>query len=135
MSNIVWKYVSPLKDENAIKKIEEKYCFAIPEDLKECIIHNNAGVPSVSTFDLEAKKGMVLGGLLSYNKGDLDSIYDYIDLFECSECKKLKMLPFALDPAGNFICIKDNAIVFYDHETDKTQKISNSFTDFLKSLY
>lgn len=135
MSNITWKYVSPLKNENAIKEIEEKYFVVIPEDLKACIVHHNAGVPSPSTFDIGEKKGMVLGGLLSFNKGDLDSIYDYIDLFVCDECKKIKMLPFALDPAGNFICIMDNVVVYYNHETDKTVTISNSFTDFLEILY
>ena len=46
---------------------------------------NNAGVPSLSTFDLGENKEMVFGGLLSFNEGDVDSIYDYISLFETDD--------------------------------------------------
>lgn len=135
MSNLTWKYVSPLKEGSEVDVLELKYCFALPEDLKECIMLNNAGTPSISTFDIGNNKGMVFGGLLSFNKEDVDSIYDCLRLFETDEGKHLKMFPFAIDPAGNFFCVKDNKIVFYNHETDNFIIISDNFTDFLNSLY
>lgn len=50
----------------------------LPDDLKECLAENNAGVPSLPAFDLGEKKEMVFGGLLSFNEGDMDSFYiDY----------------------------------------------------------
>ena len=132
---ITWKYVSPLKDSSEVDVLELKYCYMLPEDLKECIVKNNAGVPSLSTFDLGENKEMVFGGLLSFNEGDVDSIYDYISLFETDDGKGLKMFPFALDPAGNFFCIENGKVVFYDHEMDKTTVIGNTFTEFLNMLY
>ena len=132
---ITWKYVSPLKDGSEVDVLELKYCYMLPEDLKECIVKNNAGVPSLSTFDLGENKEMVFGGLLSFNEGDVDSIYDYISLFESDDGKGLKMFPFALDPAGNFFCIENGKVVFYDHEMDKTTVICNTFTEFLNMLY
>lgn len=132
---ITWKYVSPLKDSSEVDVLELKYCYMLPEDLKECIVKNNAGVPSSSTFDLGENKEMVFGGLLSFNEGDVDSIYDYISLFETDDGKGLKMFPFALDPAGNFFCIENGKVVFYDHEMDKTTVICNTFTEFLNMLY
>ena len=127
--------MSPLKDSSEVDVLELKYCYMLPEDLKECIVKNNAGVPSLSTFDLGENKEMVFGGLLSFNEGDVDSIYDYISLFETDDGKGLKMFPFALDPAGNFFCIENGKVVFYDHEMDKTTVICNTFTEFLNMLY
>ena len=135
MAKIAWKYVSPLKDGTEVEILEIKYRFMLPDDLKECLAENNAGTPSLSTFDFGENKGMVFGGLLSFNEGDTDSFYDYVSLFEKADGKGLKMFPFGLDPAGNFFCLKDDKIVLYDHETDKSVKICNSFADFLEMLY
>ena len=135
MANLEWKYVSPLKEKTEVEVVEIKYHFELPDDLRKCLTEHNAGVPSLSTLDFGKNKGMVLGGLLSFNKDDADSFYDYVDLFEQKDGKGLKMFPFALDPAGNFFCVKDNKIVFYNHETDQTVMICETFTQFLNMLY
>ena len=49
--------------------------------------------------------------LLSFNKGDADSVYDYIGLFKNEDGTKLKMFPFGLDPFGNFFCVKKDGSV------------------------
>lgn len=135
MDSLMWKYVSPLKKKFEVKMLEIQYCYQLPEDLKSCIMEYNAGVPSRSSFDMGENKGMVFGGLLSFNEGDEDSIYDYIGLFEIEPRKKLKMFPFGVDPAGNFLCVKEGKIVFYDHETDRTIPVCDTFTQFLSMLY
>jgi len=135
MANLNWKYVSALKEGGEVDMMELKYHFRLPEDLKKCLEENNAGVPSKSTFDMGENTGMVFGGLLSFNDGDTDSFYDYVSLFEKLDGKGLKMFPFALDPAGNFFCVEDNKIVLYDHETDETMVICDTFTEFLDMLY
>ena len=135
MTNIFWKYVTPLKEGTEIDVFEIKYCFQIPQDLKECLYKNNGGVPSLSTYDFADNKGKVFGGLLSFNNDDPDNIYDYVDLFITDDGKRLKMFPFAIDPAGNFLCIENGKVVFYNHEYDKTSVICKSFSDFLETLY
>lgn len=135
MANLNWKYVSPLKEGGEVDMMELKYHFRLPEDLKKCLEENNAGVPSKSTFDMGENTGMVFGGLLSFNEGDVDSIFDYIAMFEAEDGKGLKMFPFALDPAGNFFCVENSKIVFYNHEEDKTIVISDTFSKFLNMLY
>ena len=135
MANPSWKYVSPLREGSEVEVLELKYCYQLPNDLRDCIIKNNAGVPTSSAFDMGEDKEKVFGGLLSFNVGDVDSIYDYISLFEIDGGKRLKMLPFALDPAGNFFCIENGKVVFYDHENDKTTVVCNTFTDLLNMLY
>lgn len=135
MVNLKWKYVSPLKDGTEVDIVELKYRFMIPDDLKKCIVENNAGIPSLFTFDLGMNKEMVFGGLLSFNEGDEDSFYDYVGLFEKEDGKALKMFPFAIDPAGNFFCIENNKVVLYNHEEDSTIVIANTFSAFLNMLY
>lgn len=135
MADLKWKYVSPLKEGTEVEAAEMKYHFKLPEDLRVCLTKHNAGVPSLSTFDFGENKEMVFGGLLSFNKDDLDCFYDYVSLFERADGKGLKMFPFALDPAGNFFCVKDNKIVLYNHETDETIAICETFTQFLDMLY
>ena len=78
---------------------------------------------------------MVFGGLLSFNEGEMDSIYDYVSIFEKADGKGLRMFPFALDPAGNIFCVENNRIVLYNHEEDKTVVIADTFSAFLTMLY
>lgn len=135
MSKLEWKYVTPLKDEGILENLEIKMCFPIPSDLIECVKKNNAGMPSCSKFDLAKKRAMVFGGLLSFNEGDDDSFFDYVDMFKDSQTGKLLMFPFGLDPFGNFFCIKDKKVVFFDHESNATVFVAESFTKLLDMLY
>ncbi len=133
MKNIKWEYVSPIK-ENAIEDFESKYNVDIPEDLKKVILKNNGGMPSVSAIDNSNGDTYVFGGLLSFNDGDDDCVYDFVDMF-IDEDDRLSMLPFGLDPFGNFYCIKDNKVVFYNAEEDTTELMADSFSDFVDGLY
>lgn len=75
-------------------------------------------MPFPFSFDIRKNKGMVFGGLLSFNEGDTDSFYDVVGRFETSD-KKLSMFPFGVDPAGNLLCVKDGEIVIYYFEMKK----------------
>jgi hypothetical protein len=133
--SVQWKYVSALKDESLIDQVQIQYAFRIPDDLKDCIRKNNGGTPSPSTFDFGENKNKVFGGLLSFNEGEPDSIYDYAGMFREKGEIGVKMLPFGIDPAGNLICVRDGKIVFYDHETDEVFPICDTFTDLLSMLH
>ncbi len=135
MKNITWKYVSPLKDDTAVEVLQIKYHYQLPKDLVDCIKENNGGIPSPDKFDLGNEKDLVFGGLLSFNPTDVDNIYDFIDLFAEEDGSGLRMFPFAIDPAGNFICMKNHKVVFYDHETDNVRNIADSYSIFLTMLH
>ena len=133
MDKIIWDFIIPLLDEKAIKRFEIKNAFQLPSDLKQCIEKNNAGMPDKETFDTEMAKGRVIKGLLSFNEGDEESIYDFIDFFK--ENGEIKMFPFALDPFGNLICLKNGKVVLWLHETKKIEFVASNFTEFLNKLY
>lgn len=135
MENIQWKYVSPLKDKFKIDDLEIKYCYQLPDDLKNCIVEHNAGVPVPCLIDFRGNRDKVFGGLLSYNADDMDNIYEFVELFRKEGSSLLSMFPFGIDPAGNFFCVKDKRIVFYDHETERVFPICDTFTQFLGMLH
>lgn len=130
----MWKYVVPLKSDSTITDIEQQYSISIPADLKACIKANNSGSPSLNRLDFGKNKGVCFGGLLSFNKKGDDSIFSYINTFK-DKNGKLSMLPFAIDPAGNFFCIKSGKVVFWDHETNVTIPVCGSFNALLNMLY
>ena len=135
MKKIQWKYVSPLREKSAVDVLEIKYHYPLPDDLKSCILENNAGVPSPCLFDFGENKGKVFGGLLSYNPDDLDNIYEFIELFWNESNSNLSMFPFGIDPAGNFLCVKDKKVVFFDHETGNAIPICDTFMQLLEMLH
>lgn len=131
MSN-KWKYRIELENKSIFDCIEKKSNITIPKDLKEFIIENNASTPEKYNFLVKGSE-KVFGSVLSFNKEkNTDTV------FIALECiNDLELLPFAIDPFGNYICysLKENSIKFWDHETDKSIFISDSLADFLNSLY
>jgi len=130
--NLTWKYVKELKDLNAIFDFEKEHGVLFPEDLKEYIIKYNGGRPSKSIFDTATEKGHVFKVLLSFNKEDRETIFT---IYEVLKKEDSSLLPFASDPAGNFLCIKDGKVVLYLHETGGVEKVANSFSELIEKLY
>ena len=132
MKKIIWDFVLPLEDDSILDNFEIDYAYRIPEDLRQLIIKNNAGMPEQNIFD-SPREGMVLAGLLSFNKNDDQTVYMVLNNF--IENGKIKMLPFGTDGFGNIICMKDDKVVFWSHETEDTKIIANSLDDFLEMLH
>ncbi len=131
--NNIWKYKIAVTDKDIFKKIEREYGIQIPLELKDFIIENNAATPSKYKF-MMGDTEKVFGAVLSFNDGesDMDSFFDAISVIE-----NTNIFPFGIDPFGNYICyvLNSNIIVFWDHETDKLTKVSDSLTNFLTALY
>lgn len=133
MNELNWKYVKTLKNEDSISIFEQVIGCEIPTDLKTCIINNNGGRPDKKIFDTDLSQERVIKSLLSYNKDDLETVFDAYNVIS-KENKNL--VPIASDPAGNYICFEKDTkvIVLWLHETNKLEKIADNFTDFLSNL-
>lgn len=128
--NIEWFRVKPLTDKKAIDKLENKYNFKLPKDLKDCIKNNNGGYPNLNIIRTKTGREYDVRMLLSYNKEDYTNIYKSIDYFR-NNGKTL--IPFAIDSGGNYFCIENGKIVLWTQEDD-TYDICNTFTEFLNNL-
>ena len=136
MSELTWKYVKTLGDRHAVGAFLEENNLSLPEDLIACLKNNNGGRPNRKTFDTDRSKEHMIKTLLSFNRGDAETVYTAFTTLR-KEYQKFDLVPFASDPFGNFICYDDSRgdIVLWLHETNQTEKISDSFTDFLNMLY
>lgn len=134
MINLTWNYVKPLKNDNAVECFEADNGLKLPPDIIACVKQNNGGRPDKKVFDTEVSKGRLMKSLLSFNKDDLETVYDAMDILKNENAK---LVPIATDPGGNYICYDtiQHDIVLWLHETNTTERISDSFTAFLKALY
>jgi cell wall assembly regulator SMI1 len=132
MNNITWKYVKELTNKSAVDEFEKKNKVSFPTDLKNCIKANNGGRPDKNIFDSEKTKERVFKTLLSFNENDIETIYKYYPVIK----KEMpSLVPFAIDSFGNFLCINENKVVFFLHETDEIENVANSFSELLDKLY
>lgn len=128
---ISWRRTSVIS-EDLIVKAENLFGVKLPNDIKKMFLIANNGRPSVCLFDSPSGKEHVLKKLLSFRKEDIENIYKAKAVVENDDAS---LFPLANDPFGNLICLKDNKIVFWHHETGVSEYLANSFADFLSSLY
>lgn len=132
MKNI-WKYVVKLTDDNAIEKVEEKTGVKIPDGFAGFINQNNGGSPTKKHVDIGGVE-RVFGSVLSFNENDNNTEDVYLAL---KIVNKKNVIPFALDPFGNFFCYSGDTktVVFWNHEEDKMTDTKMTFKSFIDSLH
>lgn len=135
MDNIVWKRVKPLSDSNTFSNFEKEYGILLPDFLKELIVNKNAGRPSLSIIKTADGNELEIKSLLSFNKEDVENIYNVIEYFK-KEFEG-KIIPIATEPSGDYFCIDltNDSIFYWCHETNKLTFIAQNIFDFLKGLY
>lgn len=139
-----WRYTKPITEER-IKKVEKELGVNFPTSFVECVRENNAGRPNTILFDLERDKEKVFGNLFDFNDTNqgLSILEAYEVLIDEHEAPK-ELIPFADDPAGNFICFDYRSVtngepivvfLYHESEDDNIRKVSNSFQEFMDKLY
>lgn len=132
MNNIKWSYTTELLKPTVIEEFEKQMNISLPNDIKVCMKNNNGGMPDKKYFDTNETKGRIFNNLLSFNLNkDEDTIYDTYRIFQ----GKLPYFPFALDPFGNVLCLKEGKVILWLHETGEIENAADSFTELLKKLY
>jgi hypothetical protein len=132
MADITWKYIKELANKMAVEDFEKAHNISLPSELKDCIKKNNGGRPNKAVFDTDKSKERVFKTLLSFNESDMENIYKF---FPIIQTHSKSLIPFASDPGGNFLCIKDKKIVLFLHETTSLEKVADSFNELLDKLY
>lgn len=122
MEQVTWKYVKKLNKKNIVDDFLKNNNIRIPSNLKDCLINNNGGRPSIKVFDTDKHKDCEFKALLSFNKSDKENIFMVYDLF-----MNTSKFPFGTDSAGNIICYdtKSNKYLFYNHEKNEFEIIKN----------
>lgn len=134
-----WDYTRPVSEE-VVRRVERQLGEKFPPSYVECVKKYNNGAPEAYLYYMENGGERVFGQLIDIN--------DLLDVYE-TLIKEHKgpehVIPFAEDPAGNFICFdyrgisdgEEPSIVFFDHEVEggDIEKICDSFSDLLGMLH
>ena len=132
MDNI-WKYKVDLVDAAVFGEIEKDRGIDIPRALKEFVSEYNAATPEKHCFMINSDE-KVFGAVLSFNKNeqDIDSVFTALEVV-----KDKKIIPFAIDPFGNYICLDVNSgvVVFWNHETEAFYSSNKDLESFINDLY
>ena len=128
-----WKYVKKLEDINELKNFEFENSCKLPADLEKCVVYNNGGRPEKKVFDTDTSEGRMFKRLLSFNYGEAENIWDAYNVMQKEDAD---LIPFAIDPGGNYICFKrtNHKIYLWLHETNTAEYVAESFKDFLDKL-
>ena len=135
MANIKWRFKIELKNENVFEKIEKKRNIKIPEALKSLIKEANAATPDTHRFLLQGNE-MTLGGILSFNEEDeqegIDTVFSAMEAVNDND-----LLPFAIDPFGNYICYSQSKgnVVCWNHEKLEVSDTGKTIGEFIADLY
>ena len=131
--NIVWKYKIDLADEKIFTEIEKERGVKIPDSIKKLVVEANAATPDKYNFMVGSVE-RVLGAVLSFNKNeaDTDTVFTALEAVDDKD-----LFPFAIDSFGNYICLdlRNEEVVFWDHETGTTASTEKNMESFIDSLY
>lgn len=128
-----WKYKIEMKDTKAFAEVEKQRGIHIPEELKAFVEEHNAATPALYHF-MAGVTERVFGAVLSFEKDEkeADTVYPALEAV-----KDKNLLPFAIDPFGNYICyqLDTNQIVYWSHEDDTVTSTRKGLKEFVASLY
>lgn len=131
-----WKFVKSQLSEKEILEVEKLLNIKLPIEFKNIVIKYNGGQPIPYCFDLNNEKEKVFSSLINF---DLNAKNNVLVMLKSLENIN-NIIPFGLDPFGNFICFQyqnseNPNIVFYNHENNEIKLITESFNNFLKLLF
>lgn len=129
-----WKFIKELKSRDSIKEFEGVIGKELPKDYIEFIEKYNGARPKLKLFKTITGKEHVIKTFLSFNKTDIENIFSVNEWLQ----KDFNSEYFAIasDPAGNYIVYdKKFEIYFWDHEINKFELITKTFTIFINILY
>ena len=138
MSELKWELAYPLEDDSAIKKIEKILNKELPVEFRKCVIEFNEGSTNKRKFQTSTGDEHVFCNLISFNEEEDTNVFNTLEILRSNGLQE-QLFPFGEDPFGNYLClcfdVKDITVVYWSHETNKIEKISNSFSEFLEVLY
>lgn len=128
-----WKYKIELDSDGVFEKMESALNEKIPEDLKRFVREHNAATPSAHKF-MDGNSERVFGAVLDFNDKDTGTDLAIVAMKSVGDNT---LLPFAIDPFGNYICLdlENQVVLFWDHETNDRTRVSETLDSFLDSLY
>lgn len=130
-----WTNIRKIRNFELIEEIENRFSLSLPDEYKELIRFNNAGIPSQCEFEAN-NRHYFLERLISARMSDSPNILEAINWVEQSNYHLI--LPIALVTGGHLIslciCDSDYSVIFLDYESGKHYALADNLIHFLTTL-
>jgi SMI1 / KNR4 family (SUKH-1) len=135
-----------------IANYQAEFGLEIPESYKHFLLSTMGGYPEVGCLNVNGRYEYAIGWFYTCKTEDMTTSHSLrgessnlwqgtLDLRETFDFRigtnLIHAIPFACDGGGNIFYIdtqEDNSIYFYDNETEKSIRISDSFESFIDAL-
>lgn len=125
------KYKIEIREKDIFDTIKAKYSIEIPYHLACFFEEHNAASPFPDCIDISGTE-RVVDAILSVNEND--EAASFFTAVESIDRKGL--IPFAIDPFGNYFCLDDNGrVVFVYQEENLLTLTSYSLDEFINQLH
>ena len=137
MTGVIWKYAGPMVSEERIRTLERDIGMSFPSDYKSFIAERDGARPVPNAVLLPDGGEIIMERLLRMEAGGKDSLASGA---EALKKRGQRLVPFGSDPFGNLFCFRylNNevmAVVFWNHETNSSTVVCNTFSELLESLH
>lgn len=148
-----WEDGKRLKSRDGIEEFEKFAGYKFPESFIKFIMKNDGAYAADELeFDTKFRTKLPFSNFASFDKDSSDSIWEYLENFsdqlEISDSLDAfddfelvsniynNYIIFADEACGDWIAFKksDSSVVYISHETYETEKIADTFDEFLDSL-
>lgn len=138
---LIWNYGNQIS-EKEILSLESQLEIKYPKDYFELVLSSDEASPSLDCWDIpNGEKEKVFDHLISLSSDNINNVFNTYSILK-SEFGISKLIPFAVDPYGNYLCFTKNdmKIYFYDCGAYDNQEyigeyVADSFEEFISSLY
>ncbi|HFS0969471.1 TPA: SMI1/KNR4 family protein [Pseudomonas aeruginosa] len=130
-----WRYIKHNISQADIEAFEELASISLPPAMRKFILAHNNGRPRPNRFDTALAQGRLFDKLLSFNRNDLENVFNTHNTLGTQLPAQLVAL--GLDPFGNYICLDKHSlnVVFWVHETGTHEATGKPWTQWLDALY
>jgi len=131
MSEVNWLFGKTL-NEKSLVIFEKRYNYSFSKNFITFIQQANGAYPSKQSYN-GPREELCFSSVLSFNEDDADSAFKIAEIFY--DLGTLKCLPFGSNGFGDYLCLKGEKVVLWNHESEKEYLIAESLEKFLDLLY
>lgn len=136
-----WKYGSKILKDDIIV-LEKELGIKYPKDYAELVLNFDEASPTLDCWDIpDGEKEKVFDHLISLSSENINNFFNTYMILK-NEFGISSLIPFAVDPFGNYICfLNTNMKVYYydcdnfDNQNYIGEYVADSFGEFICSLY
>lgn len=136
-----WKYGSKILKDDIIV-LEKELGIKYPKEYAELVLNFDEASPTLDCWDiLDGEKEKVFDHLISLSSENINNVFNTYMILK-NEFGISSLIPFAVDPFGNYICfLNTNMKVYYydcdnfDNQNYIGEYVADSFGEFICSLY